>query len=596
MEMSSENPVAARKVPSIRLAALARLGTALALTFGVLLYAYGRTLILGMLLGQLQWLFLALTVAAVVVVFFLTRGLAPPPPTPLHRIGAVVGLLAWVVASWCIIWFYSADVIPRELVALLFVTTTLWVGWLAWLPFWPLPWGGRLSVLALLILLGPVFPVLVKASGLTGDASLEFSWRWQSPPEGPPASSGQGLADSGEPVRLTPLGPDDFPQLLGPHRDGILPKVRLSRDWAGHPPRLLWRKQVGAGWGAFAVGHGFAVTQEQRGEQECVVCYRVKDGAEAWVHADSARFESGYGGLGPRATPTIADGRVYSVGATGILNCLEGATGHAVWSINVLDDNDAGNLTHGVCASPLVMGRLVLVCPTGTNGISLAAYDRDTGKRVWRGGHERASYASPALVELEGVRQVLLYQNAGVSGHDPKTGNVLWTFPWENYEHIHSSQPIVISPKPAQVFVSTGYGKGSALFGVEHKDGSWSTNPVWDAREMKTKFTTPVLYKGSIYGLDDGILACLDPQTGDRRWKQGRYGHGQVLLAGDLLLIQAENGGVVLVEPSAEGPHELGRIAALTGKTWNNLALAGRYLLVRNNHEAACYEVALESP
>jgi outer membrane protein assembly factor BamB len=341
----------------------------------------------------------------------------------------------------------------------------------------------------------------------------------------------------------------------------------------------------------------YAFTQEQRGDRECVACYRVADGAEAWVHADPARFDSGLGGPGPRATPTVAEGRVYAVGATGLLNCLDGATGRAVWSVDILKDREAENLTHGVSGSPLVTEGLVVVSPTGADGISLAAYDRASGKGVWQGGHDRASYASPLEAEWGGVRQVLLYNSAGVSGHDRGTGRVLWSFPWANREAVHCSQPIPDAGQPGRVLVSSGYGKGAALFEVGRTaEGDWSTRPLWESREMKTKFTTPVLHGGHLYGLDDGILACVDLRTGGRLWKQGRYGHGQVLLAGDLLLVQAEDGRVVLVEPSPEGLRERGRVRALAGKTWNSPALAGRFLLVRNDREAACYEVPLAEP
>jgi outer membrane protein assembly factor BamB len=582
--------------PRGRLSHLALLAAAGALTLGVLPYAYGRTLVLGMLLGRPESLYLGLFGAGVLAALALTAVLARRPPgIPWHRLVAAGVVAAWALTNGALIWLFAGSLIPRPVVALLFVAASLWVVWLAWLPYWPLSWRGRLLVLALLGAVGPAFPLLLISPGLTGDAAVDFTWRWQAGPEYPAGPAGPGPAAAGEPIRLAAAGPDDYPQFLGPRRLAVLPEARLGRDWEGHPPRLLWRRPVGAGWGSFAVVGDYAFTQEQRGDRECVACYRVEDGAEAWVHADAARFDSSLGGPGPRATPTVAGGRVYTVGAKGLLNCLDGATGRALWSVNILKDHGDENLSHGVCASPLVTEGLVVVSPTGADGISLAAYDRETGKRVWQGGRDRASYGSPLLAEWGGVRQVLLYNSAGVSGHDLDTGTVLWSFPWANREQAHCSQPIPDAGQPGQVFVSTGYGKGAALFQVEGTaGGAWSTRPLWESREMKTKFTTPVLHGGHVYGLDDGFLACVDLGTGRRLWKQGRYGHGQVLLAGDLLLVQAEDGRVVLVEPSPQGPRELGRLQALAGKTWNNPALAGRFLLVRNDREAACYEVPPE--
>jgi outer membrane protein assembly factor BamB len=199
------------------------------------------------------------------------------------------------------------------------------------------------------------------------------------------------------------------------------------------------------------------------------------------------------------------------------------------------------------------------------------------------------------LAELAGVQQLLWYSGQGISGHDVENGRVLWSFPWTNSEQVICSQPIPQAGGKDQVFASNGYGKGSALVRVNQSaNGSWSVEPIWQSRYMKTKFTSPILYQGYVYGLDDGILACLDLKNGKLRWKGGRYGHGQILLAGDLLLVLAENGIVVLVDPSPEALHQLGQFQALSGKTWSNPALAGKYLLVRNDHEAACYELPLE--
>src|SRR5262249_394469 len=184
---------------------------------------------------------------------------------------------------------------------------------------------------------------------------------------------------------------------LGPLHQGIVSNVRLARDWSVKPPRELWRQPVGTGWSSFSIAGNYAITQEQRDSAECVVCYRLSNGAVVWIHADPALFDCSMGGPGPRATPTISDGKVVAVGATGILNCLDGATGKPLWSVNILTDNGAENIEHGVCGSPLVAGDQVIVSPTGTNGISLAAYHRDTGKRLWQGGQDRASYASPML-------------------------------------------------------------------------------------------------------------------------------------------------------------------------------------------------------
>jgi outer membrane protein assembly factor BamB len=551
---------------------------ALALTFGVLPYGYGRWLVY-FLHGVNDVRQARLVGATVAVLIPLTWGLRPP----LQGLGTLLG---WVVVNAGLLVWVAAPRMPLWQLEIVFIASTVWVLWLAWLGVWPLRWAARLGMLALWLALGALGPALIRVEGFTGDTtsatpSLVFAWReWTKPTY----ETAAGRA------ALTPT-PDDFPRFLGPAGTGVLANVRIAGDWTATSPRERWRRPVGEGWGGFVVVGHYAFTQEQRGEQECVTCYRLDTGGPVWVHEDAARYD-GIGGPGPRATPAFADGRLYAVGATGLLNCLDAATGRRLWSVNIQEDNGASKIEHGVCASPLVDGERVIVCPTGAGGPSLVAYHRETGSRLWQAGTDRASYASPMLATLGGVRQILLATNAGMTGHDAADGRVLWRAEWTSTEKINASQPIAGAAGPDTVLLSTGYGKGAALFGVRRGSQGWDVDgPRWTSLALKTKFTTPVLDRGYVYGLDDGILACVDPQTGKRRWKDGRYGHGQVLLAGDRLIVQAEGGAVVLVEPSPEGLRERGRIAALPGKTWNNPALAGRYLLVRNDREAACYEL-----
>lgn len=576
---AAPSSAALRYIPAVRLA------LAWVLTAALLPYAWGRALILFLWIGRPERQFLLLGVVGLLAVAALTYRLAASFAP--GRFTRWVGLgipLTWAGVYLVLVLFMVGSLVPRLPVYVLMVLATLWIPWAAWMHAWALRPVLRWGLLVLLLALSAIFPAYLEVAGLTGDARVDFAWRWMTAPGNPDVA-----AAAGERIALLP-GPDDYPQFLGPTRLGVASETPLARDGQVRPPRLLWRQPIGAGWGAFATAGGYAVTQEQRGPDECVVCYRIADGTPIWVHADPVAFPGGLGGPGPRATPTLADGRVYTVGATGLLNCLDGATGRPYWSVHILEDNHAENIAHGVCGSPLLVDDLVLVCPTGANGLSLAAYDRVTGRRIWRGGQHQASYGSPLLTELAGVRQVLLFNAAGVTSHDPASGQVLWHFPWTNVEGVNCSQPVPHAGRPDQVLVSTGYGKGAALFRVTREQGAWSLQPVWETRNLKTKFTTPLVHGDHAYGLDDGILACVDLVSGRRAWKEGRYQHGQVLRAGNLLLVQAEDGAVVLVEATPAGHRELGRIEALSGKTWNNPALAGRYLLVRNDREAACYE------
>jgi outer membrane protein assembly factor BamB len=382
-----------------------------------------------------------------------------------------------------------------------------------------------------------------------------------------------------------------YPQFLGPERNGTVPGIRLFKDWRSRPPRLLWQRQIGAGWSGFAVAHGLAITQEQRGDRELVIAYDLVSGAVKWAHGDARRFESTIAGDGPRATPTVFDGRVYTLGSTGLLNCLELSTGRRIWHRDIAEGSSA-QPDWGRSCSPLVVDDLVVVSAGAGAGRSLAAYRRTTGEPVWQAGNDRVGYSSPMVARLAGIRQILIFNQASVAAHDPETGRLLWEHRWPA-EQPNVAQPVLLPGD--RVLVSSGYGVGSKLLQVrDNGTAGLRAELAWESTRLKAKFTNLVVRDGFVYGLDDGVLVCLDPSDGERRWKSGRYGHGQVLLAGDLLLVQAEDGEVALVEARPDAHRELTRFTALKEKTWNSPALAGRILLVRNDQNAACYELPLE--
>jgi outer membrane protein assembly factor BamB len=573
-----------------------RLILAVIATPAVLIYAWGRVLVIGMLRGRPEAVYILLLIVGIAGVIALTMGLSARLRSgrlDRYVIGGVPML--WVVVTSVLVWLRFGDTVPKVVAGPLFLLATLWVVWAAWMFYRPWTWRLRIGGLVALLPFAAVFPLLLRYDGLTGEARANFAWRHVPVVDrgvALPTSAGNdseaGRAD------LTRTTSDDYPQFLGSNRTGVIADAGLSDDWKTNPPRQVWRIPVGAGWSSFAIVGDYAVTHEQRGIQECVVCYRVADGGTVWVHSDQARFDSPMGGSGPRATPTVADGRVYAVGGTGILNCLDGATGNCLWSIDIVTDNSGRVIEHGVCGSPLVVDNLVIVAPTGADSRCLAAYDRETGERVWQGGAHRASYGSPALAQFAGVRQVLIVTADGVEGNDLHTGEQLWSYTWTNPDTpVNCSQPVVVDADAGKVLFCTGYGTGSVMLQVASSgDGGWTAREIWKSRgKMKTKFTTAVLHKGYAYGLDDGILACLDLATGRQIWKKGRYQHGQILLAGERLVVQTEAGSIVLVKPDPEDLIELGSSPALSSKTWNNPALSGRMLLVRNDQEAACYEL-----
>jgi outer membrane protein assembly factor BamB len=298
------------------------------------------------------------------------------------------------------------------------------------------------------------------------------------------------------------------------------------------------------------------------------------------------------GGDGPRATPTWHDGRIYALGATGELRCLDAANGQQLWRVNILEDNGAENLQWGMAAAPLVVDDKVIVLPGGTGGKSVAAYDRLSGRAVWKALDDKAAYASPMLVQLTGQRQLLVVSAERVMGVTVEEGRLLWSYPWTTQFDVNAAQPIVVDAN--HVFYSSGYGSGAMLLRVTREADEWKAERLWKNVEMKNRFSSSVLRDGFIYGLDEGILVCLEARSGTRKWKSGRYGHGQLLLAGDRLLLLSEQGDLVLLDATPERHAELARVPAIEGKTWNNPALAGGILLVRNAREMAAFRIAAE--
>ncbi len=470
----------------------------------------------------------------------------------------------------------------------------------------PLNLIARAQLLAVLAVVQVAALVSVRLDGFAGDGRMILVWRWTPGRQdswnmaGSPTNDGAMLVDLNRTTR------HDWPAFRGLERSGVSAGVHLSRDWQRHPPRLLWRRTIGAGWSSFAVVGRYCVTQEQRGTRETVACYELYTGRQCWAHDDRTSFQEGTGGDGPRATPTIHKGRVYALGATGILNCLDGATGHLVWQRNILDDAGEDNAPFGMAGSPLVEDNMVIVAPGG-NGSALVAYDIRTGRRLWRGGQGRAAYSSPHPAQFStppaatspdpASRRVILNFNAdGLYAHDQADGSVLWDYPWVTPpEYNNVCQPVPLPVTDATdfdtVLVSSGYGQGAALLEIVPESTGCVVRTRWRSRQLRSKFASIVVRQGFAYGLDENKLVCLDLATGHRRWRGARCGWGQLILADDLLVVQTEPGDVLLVEATPESYRELARLPALKHRTWNHPALAGRILLVRNDREAACYEL-----
>jgi outer membrane protein assembly factor BamB len=497
--------------------------------------------------------------------------------------------------------------------------------------------GPRRASLAATILVTCGVFALLRTGGIKGEGGSEFHWRWTPTPEerllaqagdgkaalasasalkatveSPAAGAGEGSAatpatppaeahekrrearaggERAEPAAApSAVAPGtDWPGFRGPARDAVVPGVRIATDWAQSPPVELWRRPVGPGWSSFAVNGDLVYTQEQRGEEEVVSCYGLRTGELVWRHADAARFWESNGGAGPRGTPTLDKGRVYTFGATGILNALDAGSGARAWSRNAAADAQVKNPGWGFASSPLVVGDVVIVAASGR----LAAYEAATGQPRWLGPTGGLGYSSPHLMTIEGVPQVLLMRGARTISVAPADGTLLWE---------HKGQPGVSIVQPARVAendvliapADTMGGLGLRRLAVAHKPAGWTVEERWTSRGLKPYFNDFVVHEGHAFGFDGSILACVDLADGQRKWKGGRYGHGQLVLLPDqdLLLVLSEEGELALVKATPDEHAEVARFKAVEGKTWNHPVLVGDVLLVRNGEEMAAFRLS----
>jgi outer membrane protein assembly factor BamB len=465
---------------------------------------------------------------------------------------------------------------------------------------------------------------LVRTGGMSGEGDADLHWRWTPTPEerllamagnepgtlaaaelrskpraaAPPItdSSGssplsprerRGQGEGGNSLADKPL----WPGFRGPNRDGIAQGVQISTDWSHTRPVELWRHPIGPGWSSFAVQGDLIYTQEQRGDEEIVACYELATGKPVWMHKDHVRFWESNGGAGPRATPTLGNGRVYTLGATGIVNALSAVDGSVAWSRNAAADTGAKVPHWGFAGSPLLVDDLVIVA----TGARLAAYDSARGgKPRWLNQDGKGGYSSPHLVEIGGMKQVIFLCGTGAKSIAPTSGKVLWKYDWS----IDGITQPALSGR-ADLLIGSGSGLADAAVGVRcievaHTKESWTTNVRWTSTAIKPYFNDFVVHKDHAYGFDGSLLACIDLADGKRKWKGGRYGHGQVIVLPDqdLLIVLSEKGELALVEAKPDHFTELAKIPAIEGKTWNHPVLAGNVLLARNGEEMAAFRLS----
>jgi outer membrane protein assembly factor BamB len=469
---------------------------------------------------------------------------------------------------------------------------------------------------------------LVRTGGVTGSYNIDLHWRWTKTPEERLISQ-SSFADSLKvpaahtAVPEAPMSPKrpvdvdkgvepqsvsaspallpvdgrapaaidteaEWPGFRGPHRDDVIPGTRIRTDWSASPPVVRWKRPIGPGWSSFAVRGDLLYTQEQRGPDELVACYKVSTGEPVWTHRDAVRFYESNGGPGPRGTPTFNNGRVYTFGATGILNALNAGNGDVVWTRDAVSDAGTKVPQWGCASSPLVVDDIVIVYAG-----RLVAYDIVTGQPRWFGQANGVSYSSPQLETIGGVPQVLMLTGEGATSVMPADGKLLWRHPASS----SILQPAITADGDLLISILGATG-GSCMrrVAISHGPGGWTSEERWISTWLKPYFNDFVIHSGHVFGFDGSILSCIDLKDGGRKWKGGRYGNGQLILLPDqdLLLVLSEEGELALVGATPDQFTELARFAAIEGKTWNHPVLVGDILLVRNGQEMAAFRLSLE--
>lgn len=533
---------------------------------------------------QPKWLPIPLWIAACLFALVpVVRWIIFETDHQFANIAGAVATLLGCLATYVGMWRLFANTLPRKIVLLA-------------------------SPLALLVLGFSLFEFV----GMTGETLPVFRPRFWGNRAMPPSNVPSVPVESAI-ARLrdeeSDLNPIASTQFLGESRNGIIRDDRFSVAWKEQLPTVLWKVPIGAGWSSFAVSRGLAITLEQLDAQECLTAFELTTGKVVWRFKSPGRHYHPMGGLGPRSTPTIHQGKVLSQSALGMVSCVNLQSGEVFWQhdlmkiAGVTQEVSESAIPWGRSGSPLVFDNQVVVPLGGKAGDptlkTLICFDLETGKILWTGGDQQISYSSPSLLTLRGVPQIVSVNEGSATGHDPKNGNVLWSTPWPSRSNGEacSSQPVALDDH--RLLLGKGYALGSKLIDVQYSGDNqaneldpshWKVETVWASNKiLKTKFTSALPFEGMLYGLSDGVLECIDPKDGTRVWRGKRYGHGQAIIVNGNILVIAEDGHIALV-PATESSQgkEVAELPVLEGITWNVPAVAGPHLLVRNAEFAVC--------
>jgi outer membrane protein assembly factor BamB len=388
----------------------------------------------------------------------------------------------------------------------------------------------------------------------------------------------------------------DWPQFLGPQRNGVSAETGLVLSWDSKGPPVLWEREVGEGYSAPVVAGDRLILFHRLANEDVVECLDPATGKPRWKYTYPTSYQDWLNkGNGPRSTPLIAEGKVFTLGAAGHLLCLDLATGKKSWSRNLLDDYQVRRSFFGIGTSPILEGDILAINVGGREGAGIVGFHKDTGKEVWRATDHDASYASPVAATFDGVRHLIFFTREGLVSLDPASGAVRFNRRWRPRinESVNAASPVVAGD---QVFVSTSYNTGALVV----RGSKQGVEEIWKGDDsLSCHFSTPVERAGFLYGFDGRQevgtqFRCVEWKTGKVRWGQEGFGCGSLITVQGLLLVLSEDGDLVVVEPNPDRYVEKCRAKVLTGPVRAHLALADGRLFARDNRKLICFRLKKE--
>ena len=399
-----------------------------------------------------------------------------------------------------------------------------------------------------------------------------------------PAPSPEGTTSIAAAPAAVPAG-SGWPAFRGPNANGISPETGINRNWSAKPPKVLWQAPMhDDGYAGPAAALGMVFIVDHQGSDDIVRAWELSTGKEVWKYTYPDASSSNYGFS--RATPAIADGRVFVVSRLGKAICLDAKTGKLQWQKDMVADFGGQRPGWDYAGSPVVDGDRVIFTP-GSENAAIVALSAKTGEVVLKGGSGAPGYSTPVVATIGGTKQYVVFLAKKLCGIDAATGKELWAFPWETNYDVNAATPLVIGDS---VFITSGYGKGCAM--IDIKGGRPSLR--WQNRAMMAHFSSPFFSGGRIYGTGDpGILTCLNPADGAALWRQNGFEKGGIVgVDGMILGMNGSNGDLVMVKIDPSGYQEVGRIAPLRGQAWTAPIVADKKAIIRTKNAIAVLDLS----